>query len=99
MHHPAAVNQIFLVSDGENLTIRDLLQRTASAYRIPPRLLPVPVFLLRAIGRIFGKTEMVQRLCDNLQVDNEKSQRLLGWEPPISIGAELTKTAQRWLVE
>jgi len=99
LHHPAAVNQIFLVSDGEDLTIRALLQRTAAAFSIPSRLLPVPVFLLRAMGRMFGKKEMVQRLCDTLQVDIEKSQRLLGWEPPITIDAELTKTAQRWLVE
>lgn len=99
LHHPAAVNQIFLVSDGEDLTIRALLQRTAAAFRIPSRLLPVPVFLLRAMGHMFGKKDMVQRLCDNLQVDIEKSQRLLGWEPPITIDAELTKTAQRWRVE
>ena len=98
LHHPAAINQIFLVSDGEDLTIRVLLQKMAAAFRIPSRLLPVPVFLLRAIGRTFGKKEMVQRLCNTLQVDIEKSQRLLGWEPPISIDAELTKTAQRWLV-
>ena len=48
---------------------------------------------------MIGKQEMVQRLCDTLQVDIEKSQRLLGWEPKISIDAELKKTAQRWLVE
>ncbi|MBS1227002.1 MAG: nucleoside-diphosphate-sugar epimerase [Proteobacteria bacterium] len=97
--HRAAANQIFLVSDGEDLTVSALLQRTAAALCLPVRLLPVPLSILRIGGWIFGKDDIFQRLCDTLQVDIEKTRCLLGWEPPISVDAELRKTAQRKLGE
>ncbi|SFU91450.1 Nucleoside-diphosphate-sugar epimerase [Polaromonas sp. YR568] len=95
LHHPQAANQVFLVSDGEDLTVSDLLRRTAAALARPARLLPVPIFVLRMGGRLLGKELVVQRLCDTLQVDIEKTQRLLGWNPPLSVDAALKKTAQQ----
>jgi len=92
IHHPAAANQIFLVSDGEDLTVTGLLQRTAVAFGCPARLLPVPFFVLRMAGRILNKEAVVQRLCDTLQVDIEKTRRLLAWEPPVTVDAALAKT-------
>ncbi|MGC1175163.1 NAD-dependent epimerase/dehydratase family protein [Polaromonas sp.] len=94
LDHPAAANQIFLVSDGEDLTVTGLLQRTAAAFHKPARLLPVPIFLLRAAGRLFGREAVIKRLCDTLQVDISKARRLLGWTPPISVDAALRKTSQ-----
>lgn len=99
LHHPAAANQTFLVSDGEDLTVTALLQRTAGALRKPARLLPVPVSLLVLAGRIFGKAAIAQRLCDTLQVDITKTRRLLSWEPPVSVDSALKKTAQQLLDE
>ena len=43
LDHPEAVDQTFLVSDGEDLSIKSLLQRTAVALGKPARLIPVPV--------------------------------------------------------
>jgi nucleoside-diphosphate-sugar epimerase/GT2 family glycosyltransferase len=95
LRHPRAANQIFLVSDGEDLAVSGLLRRTAVALDRPARLLPVPVFLLRLAGRLLGKEPVIQRLCDTLQVDIGKTQRLLGWNPPLSVDAALRKTAQQ----
>lgn len=99
LHHPAAANQTFLVSDGEDLTVPDLLRRTAAAFNQRAILLPVPIFVLRAGGRILGKVGIVQRLCDTLQVDITKTRRTLGWEPPVSIDAALKKTTQQFRAE
>jgi nucleoside-diphosphate-sugar epimerase len=96
LHHPAAANQTFLVSDGEDLTVTGLLQRTAAAFRRPARLLPVPMFMLRIAGRMFGMEDVVQRLCETLQVDITKSRRLLGWEPPVSVDVALLQTVQQF---
>jgi nucleoside-diphosphate-sugar epimerase/GT2 family glycosyltransferase len=95
LSHPRAANQIFLVSDGEDLTVSGLLRRTATALGRPARLLPVPMFLLRLAGRLLGKEPVIQRLCDTLQVDISKTQRLLDWMPPLSVDAALRKTAQQ----
>lgn len=83
--HPAAASQIFLVSDGEDLTVTNLLRRISLAIGVPSRLLPVPVFFLKIAGRILGRYEVVQRLCSSLQVDISKTVQLLGWVPPVSV--------------
>ena len=82
--NPAAANETFLVSDGEDLSTPDLIRRMASAMNRPARLLPVPVWAVQAGASLLGKGDAVQRLCGNLQVDISKSRTLLGWNPPIS---------------
>ena len=85
IQHPAAANQTFLVSDGEDVSTTDLLKRTALAMGIKARLIPVPEILIKVGGKLLGKGDVVQRLCGNLQVDITKAQQLLGWAPPISV--------------
>ncbi len=99
LHHPAAVNQVFLVSDGEDLTVTALLQQTARAFGRHARLLPVPMFILKLVGRVLGKEAVVRRLCETLQVDIGKTRRLLGWHPPLSVDGALKKTVRQLLRE
>ena len=83
--HPAAANQTFLVSDGEDVSTTELLLRTGFALGSPARLLPVPASLLKLAATIVGKRDIAQRLCSSLQVDISKTRHLLGWVPPISV--------------
>lgn len=96
LQHPAAANQIFLVSDGEDLSISGLLRRTGAALGKPARLIPVPVMVLRAGARLMGQEAVMQRLCDSLQVDITKTRRVLGWTPPFEVDEALRKTAQHF---
>jgi len=89
LHHPRAANQVFIVSDGEDLSTTDLLRRTASALGVPARLVPVPTSLLGAGAALLGKRSAFQRLCGNLQVDISKARRLLAWNPPFTVDEEL----------
>ncbi|OWJ89273.1 NAD-dependent dehydratase [Pseudomonas sp. A46] len=95
--HPAAANQTFLVSDGEDLSTTELLRRMATALGKPARLLPVPSWLLEAGASMLGKKALSQRLCGSLQVDISKTRELLGWTPPLSVDAALRKTAAHFL--
>ena len=45
--HPAAANQTFLVSDGEDVSTTELLRRMGLAMGRPARLIPVPVSWLK----------------------------------------------------
>lgn len=94
LHHPAAANEIFLVSDGEDLSTTELLKRVAKALGVPSRLLPVPAGLLKFVAYILGKKHIAQRLCGSLQVDISKNKELLGWQPPLSIDDALQQMAQ-----
>ena len=93
IHHPAAANQTFLVSDGEDLSTTDLLRRMGHALGKPARLLPVPPALLKLEATLLGKPEMAQRLCGSLQVDISKTRQLLGWSPPVSVDEGLRRAA------
>ena len=97
--HPAAANQTFLVSDGEDLSTAELLRRLGSALGRPARLVAVPTPLLTLGATLIGKRGVAQRLCGSLQVDITKTKRLLQWEPPVSVEAGLKMTAEGFLRE
>ena len=92
--HPAAANQTFLISDGKDLSTTALVRGMAQAARVPARLLPVPVPLLRLAGRVLGKADTIDRLCGNLQVDSSKARDLLGWVPPVSVEEGLRRVVR-----
>lgn len=92
-YHPAAANQVFLAGDDEDLSTADLLHRMAKAFGVSPRLLPVPVPVLKAMARAAGKSGMVERLCGSLQVDITKAREVLGWKPPLTVDEGLARVA------
>jgi nucleoside-diphosphate-sugar epimerase len=94
LEHPAAANETFMVSDGEDISTPDLIRRMARAMNRPARLLPVPVWALQAGALFLGKGDAVQRLCGNLQVDISKSRSLLGWVPPVSVDEGLRRAVK-----
>ena len=97
--HPAAANQTFLVSDGEDLSTTQLLRRMGRALGKPARLIPVPSMFLKVGAALLGKPAIAQRLCGSLQVDTLKTQQLLGWVPPLSVDEGLKRAAEGYLRE
>ncbi|MHC8288825.1 UDP-glucose 4-epimerase family protein [Pseudomonas sp. XS1P51] len=97
IQHPAAANQVFLVSDDEDLSTSELLRRMARALGRPAHLLPVPMWLLSRTAQLLGKKALSQRLCGSLQVDIEKTKALLEWTPAIGVDGALVKTAKDFL--
>jgi UDP-glucose 4-epimerase len=89
--HPAAANQIFMVSDGEDLSTPDLVRRIALAMGRPARLFPFPVEWLRVGATIVSRGETYQRLCGNLQLNISKAHRMLNWTPSTTVEEGLRK--------
>ena len=95
--HPAAANQTFLVSDGEDLSTTELLVRMAAALGKPSRLIPVPEWILSAVASLLGRGEFARRLCGSLRVDVSKAKTWLGWSPPLSVDEGLRRVAADFL--
>ena len=93
LDHPAAANQVFLASDGEDLSTAGLLRRAAEALGVKARLVPVPVPILVASAALLGRRDLVQRLLHSLRVDISKASRLLGWSPPFTVDDELRRAS------
>jgi nucleoside-diphosphate-sugar epimerase len=96
LRHPKAGGETFLVSDGHDLSTRELVRKIATALERRCVLLPVPTSFLGIVGRMFGKGEMIRRLVESMQVDTGKAERLLDWTPSYSTDEELARTAD-WL--
>jgi nucleoside-diphosphate-sugar epimerase len=94
LNHSAAAGQTFLVSDGQDVSTTELLRRTAKAMGKKAWLLPVPSSLLELGAAMLGKRAVAQRLCGSLQVDIEKTRRLLGWSPPLTLDQGLKKAVE-----
>ena len=94
LHHPAAANETFLVSDGEDLSTADLLKRVGVALGQPARLFYMPTVLLKLGTTVINKPGIYQRLCGSLQLDISKTRQLLGWVPPLSVDEGLRRAAE-----
>jgi len=95
--HPTAANQIFLVSDNEDLSTAGLLHHMALALGRSARLIALPTALITLGARLIGRPDISQRLCGSLQVDIRKTRDLLGWSPPVTIDEGLRRTAASFL--
>jgi nucleoside-diphosphate-sugar epimerase len=91
LNHPAAANQTFLASDGEDLSTADLVRRMGQALGKSARLFYVPEGLLRTGAALLNRRGVYQRLCGSLQVDIGKTRRLLNWTPPLSVDEGLRR--------
>jgi nucleoside-diphosphate-sugar epimerase len=94
LNHPAAANQTFLVSDGEDLSTAQLLKRMGAAMGQPARLFYLPPTLLKLGASMLRSPGIYQRLCGSLQVDIAKTRQLLGWTPPVSVDEGLRRASQ-----
>jgi nucleoside-diphosphate-sugar epimerase len=79
--HPAAAGETFLVSDGEPISTRTLLERMAAARGRSISLLPVPPALLALPLKLAGKGAMAAQLFGDLEVDIAHTRRTLDWTP------------------
>jgi nucleoside-diphosphate-sugar epimerase len=97
--HPRAANQLFLVSDNEDVTVSDLMQRLALAMNRSIRTVPVSEGLLRFAARILGKEREMRRITDPLTVSPDKAMNRLDWFPPLNMNAGLAETVEWYLRE
>lgn len=90
---PKAANEVFLISDGQDISTSAMLRKVANAYGVKSRLLPIPVSLMKFAAKFLGKGAVADRLFGNLQVDSSKAHDLLGWQPVVTMDEQLAKMA------
>lgn len=95
--HPKAANQVFLVSDDDDVSTSTMVREMAIALGKPTRQLPVPVWLYKLIGKLFNKSDVVDRLTGSLQVDIKHTKEILGWNPPQTLQDGFKQTAEAFL--
>ncbi|MBC3618020.1 SDR family oxidoreductase [Vibrio metschnikovii] len=95
--HPKAANQVFLVSDDHDVSTSEMVREMAIALGKPSWQLPVPVWCYKLVGKLFNKSDIVDRLTGSLQVDISHTKETLDWAPPQTMQEGFKKTALAFL--
>lgn len=96
--HPAAPGHVFMVSDGEDMGVKELVTKIARAMHKRVLLVPVPVALMAGAAKLLGKQGVVDRLAGSLQVDIASTQATLGWRPVVTPQAAIDKTVEQFFL-
>ena len=89
--HPNAKNEIFLVSDQDDISVKQLFEKLAYYQNNKLMILPIPKKLISLLATLVGKGAMASRLCSELVVDTSKNTALLDWRAPYSVDDSLAK--------
>jgi nucleoside-diphosphate-sugar epimerase len=92
--HKNAANEVFLISDREDLSTTQLLRKIAKAFDKRVFLLPVPVGLMIFVAGLLDRRADAIRLFSSLRVDSSKAKELLDWNPKITTDEQLLKIAK-----
>lgn len=95
--HQRDANQIFLVSDCDDVSLTQLLRALGWALVRPAWLIPLPATMLRLAALMVGRRDLAQRLLGSLQVDITKNRQLLGWTLPVTLSQGLEKASRSLL--
>ncbi|MCO1341746.1 NAD-dependent dehydratase [Burkholderia multivorans] len=90
---PRAAGECFHVADDDAPTVAGLLRLVGDALGKPARLIAVPQALLRALGKLTGRSATIDRLTGSLQLDTDRIRRVLDWQPPYTTRQGLEATA------
>jgi len=82
--HPLAAGETFLVSDGEDISTPDLIKVIACTMGKKANLFSVHPGILKALCKIAGKGEELEKLTESLLIDSSKIRKLLDWKPPFT---------------
>ncbi|HHG3045649.1 TPA: NAD-dependent epimerase/dehydratase family protein [Vibrio parahaemolyticus] len=83
--HPNAAGHTFLASDGETVSTKDFTNAIADGLGKRVTQLPLPVGVMRLLGKLTGKSTMIEQLYGNLEVDSSNLHEVLGWTPPLTM--------------
>lgn len=86
-------NNIYVVSDGDDVSTPELIEKISCALGIPARLFSFPNSILRMFGKLTRTTSNVERLLGSMTIDIGKIRHELNWVPPYSIDKGLKETA------
>ncbi|QUM79396.1 SDR family oxidoreductase [Moritella sp. 5] len=95
--HPNAVNQVFLVSDDNDVSTASMINQMSKALGKSNRIFPMPLWCYYLVGKIFGKQDIVKRLLGSLQVDISHTKETLNWMPPQTLEDGFRETAEAFL--
>lgn len=96
IEHPGAADELYLISDGTDVSTPEIVRHLCTGLHQDVRLLPVPTVLMRLGAFLIGKQAMYTQLCDSLLIDSSKARNQLGWKPKLCTETALVHTGREF---
>jgi len=88
---PCAKNNVFLLSDASEVSLKDVLKLIAERLNKKIFLFYVPVSLMSLIAKLLGKKSVSDKMFNSFEVDSSKAFSLLGWRPHATMSEQFKK--------
>ena len=92
--HPNAAGHIFLASDNHSISTKEFTNAIALGLNKKISQIPIPLFLIRLVAKIIGKSAVVDQLFGNLEVDSSNLKGILEWSPPYTMRESMASLKQ-----
>jgi UDP-glucose 4-epimerase len=89
--HPGSKFDVFLVADDEQVSTPEFVRRIAKAFGKKPRVAPFPIFALKALFSISGRSEASDSVVGSLEIDMSRALKT-GWRPLHSLDEGLRRS-------
>ncbi|RBW66290.1 UDP-glucose 4-epimerase [Vibrionales bacterium C3R12] len=83
--HPKASGHTFLASDGEPVSTKEFTNTIAVGMGCSLIQCPVPIWIIKLLGKLLNKEKMVQQLVGDLEVDSSNLKHVLDWDAPCTM--------------
>jgi len=97
LEHKNAAGNIFLISDGIDLSTPELIKKISKNMGKQSSLFYCPLSILKLLGYLSFNTKAVDQLCGSLQIDIEHTNKLLDWKP-LQLPDEGIDLAVNWYI-
>jgi len=96
LRSPQAANQVFLISDGEDVSTEEMVRHLARGMGCRRWLLPFPEFIVRWLAIQSGRENIYVQLFGSLEVDSGKARERLQWQPGVSARQALEEAGSKY---
>ena len=96
IEHPSSGGNVFLISDGEDVSTEDIIRYVAQGMERRVFLFPFPHEILRVLASSLGKRQLYTQLFGSLVIDSAKARKTLSWVPPLAAIDALVRAGQEY---
>lgn len=89
--HRSAAGEVFVVSDGYDLSTKEFALLVARAKKTKIFIFPIPVGFLYKIAGLLGQKRLVEKVFGSFVLDISKARHLLRWTPPLAVSDALER--------
>jgi UDP-glucose 4-epimerase len=97
INYPNLSGKILLVSDGEDISVCDLVKKLSKMMKKSVKLFSFPELILKPILNLTGKSTYTEKLFNSCKVDISYTRKILQWSPRFTLDEQLKKTVDWYL--